>query len=179
MQRAAALACSASVAVGDVAAEGRLRLAELAAIAVERLLALGRSLVAHFRTGRPADDGILWPDASKAKAALLRSQAQRMLAALESLGSAYAAAAAARTQTGASALAGAPAGDAGGIGTPGGADVDKNVPAGGGAGGGDGPAAQAGLQADARAAAAHLGDALRGLLYVVLLSSQDHGKVYG
>lgn len=47
------------------------------------------------------------------------------------------------------------------------------------AGSGDGPAVQAGLQADVRAAAAHLGDALRGLLYVVLLSSQDRSKVYG
>ncbi len=50
---------------------------------------------------------------------------------------------------------------------------------GGVAGSGDGPAVQAGLQADVRAAAAHLGDALRGLLYVVLLSSQERGKVYG
>jgi len=67
VQRAAALACSASVAVRVVASDGRQRLAELAAIGVERLLALGRSLVAQFRTGRPADDGILWPDACEAK----------------------------------------------------------------------------------------------------------------
>lgn len=47
---------------------------------------------------------------------------------------------------------------------------------GGVAGSGDGPAVQAGLQADVRAAAAHLGDALRGLLYVVLLSSQEPAR---
>ncbi|KAK9836180.1 hypothetical protein WJX81_007220 [Elliptochloris bilobata] len=132
VERAAAMASAASSTVEEIAAEGRRRLAELGAVAVERMLALGRSLDAAFRTGRPADDGIRWPVRAHDKAQLLRGQALRALAALESLGSAFAAAA----------------------------------------------AAQAELQADVRAAAAHLGDALRGLLYVVLLASQERALVY-
>lgn len=62
--------------------------------------------------------------AGGAQAALLRSQAQRMLAALESLGSAYAAAVAARAQ----AAAGARAGSVGSTGTPGRADAGAGAP---------------------------------------------------
>lgn len=47
VERAADMAGAASAAVEEVAAEGRRRLAELAAVAVERLLALGRSLDAQ------------------------------------------------------------------------------------------------------------------------------------
>lgn len=52
-------------------------------------------------------------------------------------------------------------------------------PAAAAAAGGGGPGAQAQLRADVLAAAGHLGDALRGLLYVVLLASQDRALIYG
>ena len=47
VERAADMASAAAAAGEEVAAEGRRRLAELAAVAVERLLALGRSLDAQ------------------------------------------------------------------------------------------------------------------------------------
>ena len=47
VQHAADMASAASAAAEEVAAEGRRRLAELAAVAVERFLALGRSLDAQ------------------------------------------------------------------------------------------------------------------------------------
>ena len=49
-------------------------LAELAALCLERLLALGRSVAAAARYGRPTDDGIAWPHALDAKAMLLRTE---------------------------------------------------------------------------------------------------------
>ena len=49
VQHAADMASAASAAAEEVAAEGRRRLAELAAVAVERFLALGRSLDAQVR----------------------------------------------------------------------------------------------------------------------------------
>lgn len=55
--------------------EALAALAELAALCLERLLALGRSMAAHFHTGRPSDDGIAWPQPAAAKAALLQQQA--------------------------------------------------------------------------------------------------------
>lgn len=150
----------------------------------------------QFRTGRPADDGIRWPEAAADKARLLRGQALRALAALESLGSAFAAAAAARAPDGA---AGAARGGAGDQGPPAQRQPDARAAAGGGNGmepgagqaaapgpppaaaaaaGGEGPGVQAQLRADVLAAAGHLGDALRGLLYVVLLASQDRALIY-
>jgi len=172
VDRAAALACAdGPAAPADIAAEGRRRLAELAAVAAERLLALGRSLALQFRERRPADDGIRWPPAPGAKAALLRGQAGRMLAALESLGGAFAAAAAAAARQAERERAGA-AGAAGAAPAAGAAAGD------GGAGGG-GAAARAALGEDGRAAAARLGDALRALLPMALLASQDWGAVYG
>ncbi len=169
MDRAAALACAdGPAAPADVTAEGRRRLAELAAVAAERLLALGRSLALQFRERRPADDGIRWPRAPGAKAALLRGQAGRMLAALESLGGAFAAAAAAAARQAERERAGAA-----------GAAPVAGAAAGDGGAGGDGAAARAALGEDGRAAAARLGDALRALLPVALLASQDWDAVYG
>ena len=153
----------------------------------------------QFRTGRPADDGICWPVAADDKAKLLRGQALRALAALEALGSAFAAAVAARTSEAAHAAARGGAGDhghcaqrqpdahaaAGGGRGPergaGQAAAPEARPAASAAAGRGGPDVQAQLLlSDAvRAAAGHLGDALRGLLYVVLLASQDWALVYG
>lgn len=59
---------------------------------MERLVALGRSLQATFLYGRPADDGICWPENSTAAAELLRGQARAMVADLQSLTEAFVAA---------------------------------------------------------------------------------------
>lgn len=51
-------------------------LAEVASLCLERLLALGRSLAASMRYGKPTDDGIKWPQDPHAVTALLRGQVQ-------------------------------------------------------------------------------------------------------
>lgn len=65
------------------------RIAELASVCMERLLALARSLVAHARYGKPADDGIQWPLGGEAKAVALRQQARRMASELDALVQGY------------------------------------------------------------------------------------------
>lgn len=57
-----------------IVSEGARLLAELCGLCVERLLAVGKSLAAHARTQRPADDGICWPPAPLHRALLLRQQ---------------------------------------------------------------------------------------------------------
>lgn len=54
--------------------EGTSALAEACALCCERLLALARSVSAHSRYGRPADDGIRWPQAPFPAAAMLRRE---------------------------------------------------------------------------------------------------------
>ena len=54
--------------------EGSGALAEACALCCERLLALARSVSAHSRYGRPADDGIRWPQAPVPAAAMLRRE---------------------------------------------------------------------------------------------------------
>ena len=51
-----------------------MALAEACALCCERLLALARSLSAHTRYGRPADDKIEWPKAPVPAAAMLRRE---------------------------------------------------------------------------------------------------------
>lgn len=71
---------------------GVRRLSEVCSLCLERLVALGRSIQATFRYGRPADDGIAWPGDGSAVAAALRGQARCMVADLQSLAEAYVAA---------------------------------------------------------------------------------------
>ena len=54
--------------------EGARRMAELAALSLERLLALARSLLACFRDGQPTNDNIHWPAVPELQAMLLQSQ---------------------------------------------------------------------------------------------------------
>ena len=54
--------------------EGARRMAELAALSLERLLALARSLLACFRDGQPTNDNIHWPAEPQLQAMLLQSQ---------------------------------------------------------------------------------------------------------
>ena len=73
-RKAEAIALGASLAC--IRAEAVSALAELAALCLERLLALARSMAAHFHTGRASDDGVLWPPPAAAKAKLLQGQAR-------------------------------------------------------------------------------------------------------
>ncbi|KAK9819865.1 hypothetical protein WJX72_003448 [[Myrmecia] bisecta] len=77
-------------ALQRVRGEGVRCLGELAALCVERMLALARSVSAQFRFSRPTDDDIQWPPGCKDKAALLCAQAKLMLTDLETLASAKA-----------------------------------------------------------------------------------------
>jgi hypothetical protein len=77
LKAAAAAAPGASLA--GVRAEAVAAPAELAALCLERLLALGRSMAAQFHTGRPSDDGIAWPLPAAAKAALLQQQVMTLI----------------------------------------------------------------------------------------------------
>lgn len=54
-------------------------LAEVASLCLERLLALGRSLAASTRYGKPTDDGIQWPQDPHAVTAMLRGQVRLCL----------------------------------------------------------------------------------------------------
>ncbi|KAK9817354.1 hypothetical protein WJX74_010941 [Apatococcus lobatus] len=72
--------------------EGARRMAELAALSLERLLALARSLLACFRDGQPTNDNIHWPAVPELQAMLLQSQGKRMVAELEMLASGFLAA---------------------------------------------------------------------------------------
>ena len=53
-------------------------MAELAALSLERLLALARSLLACFRDGQPTNDNIHWPPVPELQAMLLQSQVRDM-----------------------------------------------------------------------------------------------------
>ncbi|EFJ49044.1 hypothetical protein VOLCADRAFT_120813 [Volvox carteri f. nagariensis] len=67
------------------------RLAEVTTAQLQLMLNLGASLAAPARTGRPAVDGIAWPDSSDQQAALLAAEARRMVADLRAISAAYAA----------------------------------------------------------------------------------------
>jgi len=73
--------------------EGRKRLAEVAAVCTERLLALGRSVHMIKKTGRPSDDGIAWPrDDAVSTSLLLRGQAEVMVGDVKAVHTAFTAA---------------------------------------------------------------------------------------
>ncbi|GFR52412.1 hypothetical protein Agub_g14984, partial [Astrephomene gubernaculifera] len=75
------------------------RVAEVTTAQLQLMLNLGASLAAPARTGRPAVDGISWPDSSEQQAALLAGEARRMVADLQTVTDAYLATVAAlRTQ---------------------------------------------------------------------------------
>ena len=59
---------------GRVRGDGCRALAEAAALCLERLLALARSLASSLRYGKPADDGIRWPTDARVAVAMLRCQ---------------------------------------------------------------------------------------------------------
>lgn len=84
-------ASSGRACVLSVQQDASRRVAELASVCIERLLALARSLVAQARYGKPADDGIRWPVGGTAKAVALRQQARRMAGELDALVQGYAA----------------------------------------------------------------------------------------
>ncbi|KAK9798114.1 hypothetical protein WJX73_000135 [Symbiochloris irregularis] len=86
LQRAGSPAFQAAVRVQGLGAEA---LAEVASLCLERLLALGRSLAASTRYGKPTDDGIQWPQDPTAVTAMLRGQGRRMLEDVEALGQAF------------------------------------------------------------------------------------------
>ncbi|GLI62012.1 hypothetical protein VaNZ11_004587 [Volvox africanus] len=67
------------------------RLAEVTTAQLQLMLNLGASLAAPARTGRPAVDGIVWPESSEQQAALLVAEARRMVDDLQAITSAYAA----------------------------------------------------------------------------------------
>ncbi|EIE23538.1 hypothetical protein COCSUDRAFT_63069 [Coccomyxa subellipsoidea C-169] len=69
-----------------------LALARLATLCIERLLALGRSLLAHARSRRPAEDCIDWPLESATSAGMLRAEVLQMFVAIDDLAHAYMAA---------------------------------------------------------------------------------------
>lgn len=83
---------TAAKALAGLQADGVRSLAELCSLCLERLLALGRSLSAFYRYGKPADDRITWPPSCEACGLLLRAQALRMLEELQAMGGAYGAA---------------------------------------------------------------------------------------
>lgn len=83
---------AAAKALAGLHADGVRSVAELCALCLERLLALGRSLSAFYRYGKPADDHITWPTSCKAVGLLLRAQALRMLEDLQAMAAAYGAA---------------------------------------------------------------------------------------
>ena len=61
--------------LADIQSAVALALARLATLCVERLLALGRSLLAHARSACPAEDGIDWPlNNSATSASMLRTE---------------------------------------------------------------------------------------------------------
>ena len=73
--------------------EGRKRLAEVAAVCTERLLALGRSVHMIKKTGRPSDDGIEWPrDDAVSTSLLLKCQAEVMVGDVKAVHTAFTAA---------------------------------------------------------------------------------------
>ncbi|GLC49005.1 hypothetical protein PLESTB_000172200 [Pleodorina starrii] len=65
------------------------RLAEVTTAQLQLMLNLGASLAAPARTGRPAVDGVAWPDSSEQQAALLAAEARRMVADLQAITNAY------------------------------------------------------------------------------------------
>ncbi|GIM03230.1 hypothetical protein Vretimale_8024, partial [Volvox reticuliferus] len=66
------------------------RLAEVTTAQLQLMLNLGASLAAPARTGRPAVDGIAWPESSEQQAALLVAEARRMVADLQAITATYA-----------------------------------------------------------------------------------------
>eukprot|EP00884_Botryococcus_braunii_P008010 jgi/Botrbrau1/1720/Bobra.116_2s0062.1 len=141
---------TAAVRLEQLKREGVRRLSELASLCIERLLALGRSVSASFRHGGAADDGICWPDSPEQKASMLRYQARRMLSELEALTQAFLQA---LTKVG-SAVQCQTSVDA--------PETVDHV-----------SAMRKELEEDLSSAVGRVGEAFRGLLYVVLLAAQD------
>ncbi|KAG2432012.1 hypothetical protein HYH02_013083 [Chlamydomonas schloesseri] len=168
------------------------RMAEVTTAQLQLLLNLGASLVAPARTGRPAPDGIAWPDSSEQQAALLATEARRMVADLVAITAAYLATVDALRQVLAevAATAAAPSrgssskpegeGDAAGKGEEGAGEAAAAAVAGEGSSGSDGaakpplePAALDELAAALRSYSESAGSCIKsrykGLLYAVLL----------
>lgn len=132
--------------LANILAAGSEQLGEITSLCVERVLALAQSVGAFARFRRPSDDGIKWPGTPQAIACMLCTQAKRMEEDLLTVASAFS-----------TALHNA-------VGAFGGIVEADELPY---------DTATAALEKDAATAAAKLQEALRGLMYVVLLTSVD------
>ncbi|KAK9905900.1 hypothetical protein WJX75_008467 [Coccomyxa subellipsoidea] len=100
--RAEKLGEGGSASMAEIQSAAALALARLATLCIERLLALGRSLLAYARSRCSAEDGIDWPlNNSAASAEMLRIEVVQLMLGIGDLAHAYEAAltqAAARAQ---------------------------------------------------------------------------------
>eukprot|EP00887_Chlorella_sp_A99_P005359 scaffold1.g5359.t1 len=80
---------AAARALRRLRGEGTRRVAEVASLCMERLVALARSVSSWRQTGRPTTDGVVWPPSAEATGLLLRRQAHRMVGDMQAMGEAF------------------------------------------------------------------------------------------